>query len=396
MSLEYGEGIRSIRSDPRILPAMKRTIANRFGFLFVAGVVCLFLPAIASAQSKEFKLTPEGAWAKAREAEAGSDEAIIAGARVNISRREYYEARKALDSFIERNESVANPWLPEAYLLRGDTKLGRGKEESALRDYEVIIKDYPASEAFVTALEREHGIGKAYLDGLKRRLFWIRFDNGEPLGEEILIRVCQRLPGSRLAERSLLDLIDYYYRKPDLKFAIEACRIYLGWTSGESGTLSGLAGLTPVSRANKHNEMYVRVRMIQASVLRFAGPRYNAASLEDAKLLIERFSNDYPNEAERTGISDAMASRVDELLAQQMLETARWYSRRGDDVAARYTYRRLVRKHPQTVAGSRARDVLFTKRWGMGEGASLKARERRETDPPSPSPVPTSTNGGAR
>lgn len=365
----------------------------------VAGL--LLLTPTALAQSKEFTLKPDGQWTMTKQPAPGSDEAIIAQARVDILNREYSIARTALNEFIDSHEGTNNPYLPAAHRLRGDAKLGLGKEESALRDYEEVIKNFPGSEEFDRALEKEHGIGKQYLNGLKRRLFWIRFDNGEPLGEEILIRVCERKPGSILAEKSLLDLIDYYYRKPDLKMAGIACRIYLGWLRNDEGSLSDLARISQVSPAYSKNEMIVKMRLIQASVLRFAGPEYNAAPLEDAKLLIEQFSSEYPNEAERTGIGDAMAARVDELLAQQMLEAAEWYGRRDDDVSARFTYRKLARKYPQTVAASRAIDVLQRKGWGMGTGARLKPAPARATplanppveDPNKPTPAPKPAAG---
>lgn len=340
---------------------------RRAPILFLLLSVLLARP--ARAQSREFSLTPDGTWSKEKSPAPGSDEALIADARIDILNRNYHNARKVLDRFIDEHEGTKNAYLPEAFLLRGDTKLARGWEESALRDYERVINDFPGSDVFIKALEREHQIGKAYLTGLKRRIFWIRLDSGAELGQEILIRVCERLPGSNLAEQALLDLIEYYYRKPDLKFAATACRIYLGWIRGDETSLADLGGIEPVTHPEGKNEMYARMRLIQSTVLRFAGPRYNAAPLEDAKLLIEQFARDYPNEAERTGIGDAMAARVDELLAQQMLETAQWYSRRGDNVAARYTYRKLVRKYRPTVAASQALDILTRKGWGLGEGA---------------------------
>lgn len=333
------------------------------------GVCGMGTPALA--QSREYSLTPEGTWTKSREPEPDSDEAIMAGARIDIANHRYREARRALDRFIDLHEDATCAFLPEAYLLRGDTKYYRGWEESALRDYQTVVKEYPSSEAFVVALEREYEIGRAYLNGLKRRILWIRMDSGESLGQEILIRVYENLPDSKLGERAVLDLLDYYYRKPDLKAAIEVCRAYLGWRRNDSQFLSVLSGQAPGSRPVRDHEMKVRMRLIQATVLRFAGPRYNASPLEDAKLLIEQFANDYPNEAERAGIGDAMAARVDELLAQQMLETAGWYLRRGDPVSARYTYRKLVRKYRETVAASQAMDVLTRRGWGMGEGASV-------------------------
>jgi len=348
--------------------------------LFAAAAL---LCAPAHGQSREFILKKEGPWTKVREPQPGSAEAIIARARVLVSKSEHAEARRVLDAFIEDEANAASEYLPEAYLLRGDSKLGRGREESALRDYEIIIKDHIGSEVFVDALEREHGIGKAYLNGLKRRLFWMRIDSGEQLGQEILIRVCERLPGSRLAEQSLMDLLDYYYRKPDLKAAAACCRIYLGWVRKDDGTLTDLAGLAELARPKGRFEMFAKTRLIQASVLQFRGPRYNAAPLEDAKLLIDQFAAEYPNEAERTGIGDAMSARVDELLALQMLETSRWYLRRDDEPSARYTLRKLARKFPQTVAASDALNILREKGWGMGKGASVKHTKRL----PSPGPA---------
>lgn len=367
---------------PRLAPTLA-------GLVAAMSLLC----APAHAQSREFILKPKGEWTKVREPQPGSAEAIIAQARVQISKGETSEARRALDAFIEDEANATSEYLPEAYLLRGDAKLARGREENALRDYEVVIKEHIGSEVFVSALEREHAIGKAYLNGLKRRLFWMRIDSGEALGQEILIRVCQRLPGSRLAEQSLMDLLDFYYRKPDLKAAAECCRIYLGWVRKDDGALSDLAGLTELSRPKGRHEMFAKMRLIQASVLQFRGPRYNAAPLEDAKLLIDQFAAEYPNEAERTGIGDAMSARVDELLAMQMLETSRWYMRRGDEPSARYTLRKLARKFPQTVASSDALNILREKGWGMGKGASLKQTNRPTApapDQPAATEVPAS------
>lgn len=349
-----------------------RRATTLVGLLAAAALLC----APAHGQSREFILKKEGPWTKVREPQPGSAEAIIAQARVLVSKSEHAEARRILDAFIEDEANATNEYLPEAYLLRGYSKQARGHEVSALRDYEIIIKDHIGSEVFVAALEQEHKIGKAYLNGLKRRLFWMRIESGEQLGQEILIRVCERLPGSRLAEQSLMDLLDYYYRKPDLKAAAACCRVYLGWVRKDEGTLTDLAGLTELARPKGRHEKFAKMRLIQASVLQFRGPRYNAAPLEDAKLLIDQFAAEYPSEAERTGIGDAMSARVDELLAMQMLETSRWYMRRSDDVSARYTLRKLARKFPQTVAASDALNVLREKGWGMDKGASVKQPKR--------------------
>jgi hypothetical protein len=75
----------------------------------------------------------------------GTDAAIIADARKLLADDQPEQAKKLLDSFIERAEDTNNPLLPQAYLLRGDAITASGDEYKALYDYETVIKSYAAS-----------------------------------------------------------------------------------------------------------------------------------------------------------------------------------------------------------------------------------------------------------
>lgn len=299
------------------------------------------------AQSNEYRLDAEKGWTQERSPEANSDEEIMAKARKLLAREEWSEARDLLTKWIEENEIGRGPMVAEAYLLRGDAHVGRDREEDALRDYEEITREYPSSEAFPIALEREFDIAHRYLNGLRRRTFGMRIDSGTPWGEEIMLRINERLPGSRLGERALLELADYYYRERDLRSAADTYDVFLS--------------LYPKSEFREK----AMQRRVYANIARFKGPKYDASGLIDAKIQIERFSREFPAEAEKAGMSDALVARLDESAAAQMLDTARWYVRRGDGVGARLQCRKLLERYPASAASQRAMEMMDAKGWKL-------------------------------
>lgn len=231
-----------------------------------------------------------------------------------------------------------SPYFAEAYYLRGNAKLAMGNEFASLYDYEEVIKNHPESEQFVPCLERELQVARLYLNGRKKpsNLFGLRLDSGKPLAEEIILRICERLPGSRLAERAILELADYYARARDLELAAETYDVFLR--------------LYPRS----DQRSLAMQRRVYANIARFKGPGYDAAALKDAMVQIEEFQEEFPAEAQRTGVSDALMARVDESAAAGLLKNARWYLRKDDSVSARLTLTRLIKRHPRTGAAQQA------------------------------------------
>jgi outer membrane protein assembly factor BamD (BamD/ComL family) len=99
-------------------------------------------------------------------------------------------------------------------------------------------------------------------------------------------------------------------------------------------------------------------RRVYANIAQFKGPGYDTRSLRDAMVQIEEFQNEFPAQAQATGVSDALAARVDESIAAGLLTSARWYMKRDDDVSARFTLARLIRRHPRTGAAQEAAELI--------------------------------------
>ncbi len=340
--------------------------------LFVAVLSAGFAPG-AWGQAKEMELDESGEFRETRVSEPGSDEATIAKARELLANDRPSEARSVLSNWIEEHAREDNPYLAEAYRLRGDAITASGNEYKALYDYEAVALQFPASPEFVTALEREFEIGMKYLNGLRRKFFGIRFENATGIGEELLVRIQERLPKSQLAEQAAIELADYYYRVREMEMAAEMYGIFL--TN------------FPESQHRKR----AMQRRIYSNIARFKGPRYDAAPLIEAQYLVEGFAQTYPADAQAAGLNDALVARLDESLAAQMLNTARWYLKQKDPTSARVTLQRLLREHPGTLAASRGTEIMVERGWlakpaedpaAAGEGEPGSESRPGEATPP--------------
>ncbi len=315
---------------------------------------------VASAQ--EFILDDRGEFVADSSPEPGTDEWTLAQAAAALARDEPSKARGLLDPWIEAHKRTDNPLLARAYLLRGDALVMEHDEYLALYDYEAVIKQFPDSESFPTAVVREMDIAQKYLDGMKRKLWGLfRVESARRLGEELMIRVQERMPGSKVSEEAAIRLAEYYYKTRRLALAAEMFDIF---------------------RTNYPDSEYGKQALlgqIYANIAQFKGPSYDASKLVDARLLLDRFVREYPADALKDGIAEGLGARIDESRAQQMLETARWYLRRDDEPSARFMFRRLLRRHPSTGAAQAALRIMQDRGWiesprqtggNTGEGGS--------------------------
>jgi hypothetical protein len=311
-----------------------------------------------------YRLDESGRWVAAPSADSAPltpDEATIAHARFLLAGDQPVRARRLLDRWISANEHTDSPLLPQAFLLRGDAILASSDEYKALYDYETVIKDFPGSPEYARAVERELEIGIRYLGGLRRKFWGMRIAGATDIGEELLVRVQERLPGSPLAERAGIELADYYYRIRDLGAASEAYEVFI------------------VNHPRSEHAPKARQRRIYANIARFKGPGYDASGITEAQVLIEEYAALDPLGAQRAGLTDALTARLEESAAAQQLQKAQWYLRRGDAVSARFMLRRLVETHPRTVSADLAMQILDARGWGF---AAAEPPAATDAEPP--------------
>ena len=283
-----------------------------------------------AAQEQTYELTEDDRWSLLAEKDPDGEASQLLQVRRALGLDEPRRALNLVESFLER--APFSTWRPEALLLKGDAQLALGNEYDALMTYEDLVQRYPGSAVFVTALEREYDIAKAYAGGLKRKFLGLfRILDTADDAEELLIRIQERLPGSTLAERAGMTLADFYFERRDLFMAAEAYDIFI----------ENYPRSTQIDKA--------RLRLIYSYLANFRGPEYDAVGLLEAQARLRELQAIRPALAQKVG-AEALLVRVYESDAIKMLQTARWYVEVGDPISAEYVIRRLVEAYPDSIA----------------------------------------------
>ncbi len=227
----------------------------------------------------------------------------------------------------------------EARLLLGDAKFARKQYWQALYDYEFVARNFTATPSFVAALDRERRLAEIFLGGWKRKFIWMHLIPTREEGVELLVRIQERAPGSAMGEEASLRLGAWYFETADMDMAVEAYAIFL-----------------QNYPASSHDAFVLR-RIIEASLARFSGPRFDSTGLIEARQRIFEFQKKYPAQAEQMGC-EALLVRIEESLAQRDFYNAHWYEKRGEIVSAAVLYRRVAAGHASTKAAVDAKAKL--------------------------------------
>jgi outer membrane protein assembly factor BamD (BamD/ComL family) len=286
-------------------------------------------PARPAVAQDEYVLGEDDAWQK-ESPEPGTESAQVLQARRALALGEPERARALAGAFIDRFPS--SPFRADMLLVRGDALVEMGDEYEALFDYETITREHTGSSVFVTALEREYDIAVAYAHGLRRKLYGtIRVLDASDDAQELLIRIQERLPGSRLAEDAGDQLADFYFRRAEMRLAADAYDLFI----------------QNYPRSDRIEK--ARARLIEAYLASYRGPRYDDAGLRDARRRLESLRMVQPSTAQRLG-ADELLVRIRESEARKLLVTAEWYLSIDDPISCEQYLRRVVSRYPDTVA----------------------------------------------
>ena len=293
-----------------------------------------------AAQAERYELDALDRWTKVADSDPGSEEAQLLAARRALVNKEPTRAKNLANSFLERYP--LSKYRADALLIRGDAKRDEGDEYEALFDYEEIARRYASGAIFIPTLEREFDIACQYADGLKRRFFGtVRIVDAADEAQELLIRVQERLPGSELAERAGMRLADFYFDRREMTMAAEAYSLFL----------ENYPRSVQISKA--------RLRLIYSYLAGFKGPEYDASGLLEARAKLRSLQAMQPGLAQQVGATSIIV-RIEESEAAKYLSTANWYLEVNDPISAEMSIRRLVQRHPTTIAAIEALRIVPT------------------------------------
>lgn len=323
---------------PRPRTRIKPLRRPRSGVALVAALTFLLLSASprAFAQTQVHRLDEAG-WQAQATGDVSPEAAALWQARTLIVAGEAEQAKDLTRDWLD--EHPRHPLEPQARLILADALAAEKSYFKSLFEYEYLIRAFPATPEFFTALEREYEIARLFCNGVKRKFLGMRIIPAEGEGEELLIRIQERAPGSALAEKALLFLADHYYDNGEMDLAAETYDVFL------------------LNYQESERREWAMLRLVRAYLATFKGPEFNSTGLLDAMQWLQRYEDEFPSAARRQGI-EGLRTRIEESLASKALLVADWYRRRDKDVSAATLYDRVVRDYPTTSAAYRAVDRL--------------------------------------
>jgi len=243
------------------------------------------------------------------------------------------------DAKVWLKANKTHPLVPQVLLLRGDAEVMRGTKYRALYSYEDLLNNFPNSELYTLALEREYDCADAFLKGYKRKFLGIHMLPVKDDAIEILDRIQDRKRGSPLAERAGLRLADYYYDRGSFVEAVDAYTDFLK--------------RYPYSQYVRKAE----IRRAEASLGNFHGVTFDNTPLIDGRERLTVIEDAYPQTAEQLQVK-ALQDRIYQLEGKKDLEIARYYYRANRHYASAWYYKRVIANWPGTQMAQEAKAEL--------------------------------------
>lgn len=303
--------------------------------------VALWVAAMSAAQDVPYRerqvLDPNaGGWIDESPPTTTAPADPVSQAREMLARNQPDPAMAILKPWLAQNPE--DPQYYDALLLLGDCYAQRRDYWNAAERYQEVAEN-TGGDLFHLAQSRCVDVGRAFLAGEKRILWGILRLPAYDDGADLLDRVWQRAPGSRLGEFALKQTADFHFGRGEMGIA--------------SDEYNNLAQNYPSGR-------YIQVAMLrsaEAAEASFPGIKHDDQKLVDADERYRRFEETFPAYAAREQIG-VRRDGIRETRASKDLDVARWYERTRARDAAVYYYKRVLSDWPETLAAGESRAAL--------------------------------------
>ncbi|MFQ5805745.1 MAG: outer membrane protein assembly factor BamD [Phycisphaerae bacterium] len=319
-------------------------LTPRYTNVTVCVIGHLLLAAVAPsawAQEEQYRerqvLDPESdEWLEQPVEEEVAPADTLDGARRRLAEGQYGKAYKLLKEWTKEHPEHER-YFEGLYLL-GEAEFERRHFYQAYESYEVVAEN-TAGELFYKALRREMDVARAFLSGEKRIAWKILRLPAYDDGIEILDRIWERVPGTRLGEAALKLKADYFFDVGDMDLAEDE---YVNLTR------------------EYPNGRYVQLAMLrgaEAAEAAFPGIRFDDRALLDAQVRYRQVHSTFPGYAEREQVATRLEG-IRQQRAEKDLDIARWYERTKQTGAAEFYYRLILKDWPDTLAAAEAQSRL--------------------------------------
>ncbi len=234
----------------------------------------------------------------------------------------------------------------------GETQFQRQNYSRAHDSFELLHKDYPASDYIDKAVAREYEMAQLWFAQAdsktpkEKLLPWYgRFDGRLPLIDiqgnalKALEHVRQNDPLGPLAETATRGIAEYYVRHRDYDSAVQYYDQYM-------------------QEYRKSPHLYdVQLAAIDAHLKGYLGPDYDASGLGKARTLVRRTMEDHRQIQVGEGLYHTL-DVINEAEAEKTYKVAAHYKKIGKVASAEYYFGKLPRRWPNSPWAVKAKTEL--------------------------------------
>ena len=295
----------------------------------------------AVAAQAQWTWTPQtGRWVNMKRMPKETAELQVEYARGLMLEGNYRKAYRETDKFVEFYAS--DPMADENQYLRGEILMAQGKWMEAAKAFQQLIASYPDTDHYQDAIKKQYEIGDSYYDkGLQKiEKRWALFKK-RPLkrAAEVYGMVVENQPFTAAAAEAQYKIgLSHYARKEYIEAAFEYRRVVEDY-SGSDWVDEAAYGLAMC---------YYKGSL---------KPAYDQSPSQLAIDAIDDFAARYPEDSRNAELK-GMRSEMRESIANQRLETARYYEHRREFSSARLYYETVANQFSETPAAETAKAWL--------------------------------------
>jgi len=248
---------------------------------------------------------------------------------------------KALDKLRKDFPEIAGPDL-DAF-IEAEMLFCKGKFVKAVRSYDKFLAEYPESELYEAALDRQFAIATAFLAGQKKPVLGIFKMKGYAEGAKIMEKISDRVGEAPIGAKAAISVAKSLERRGKFNKAYHKwSQISSQWPTGQIGKDALLS-------------------MARCKHAAYKGPKYDPSNLISAKSYYENFKLRYPEGAVEFDI-DGKLKQINEQLAYKQFSIGQYYQKTDNRQSANFYYQMVVDNWPETTAAKMAKATIKDKK----------------------------------
>jgi outer membrane protein assembly factor BamD (BamD/ComL family) len=307
-------------------------------FVMLAAAMGVFASSAFSAET--WRLNEEGQW----KAVSAEDKYLLAVAEIKklVNMGETSAVGQAIDKLKKDFPETAGPCLDMDAFIKAEMLFCEGKFTMAVRSYDKFLVEFPTSELYEAALDRQFAIATAFLGGQKKRVLGVFMMSRYAEGIKIMEKISDQAGDAPIAKRAAVAVAQSYEKRGKFTEA------YHKW--------SEVSSRWPTEEVGKESLL----SMARCKHAAYKGPKFDVSSLIGAKSYYENFKLRYPEDAREID-ADKILKQIDEQLAYKEFSAGEYYQKTGDKQSANLYYQMVVNNWPESTAAKMAKEKMGDK-----------------------------------